>query len=330
MKKIKSILILIFIFFIPKDFLFCQENPQNNYVPFNPAMIFGGSSDNKSIPMKTQAQIDSMQIAGEGYIVLNVTTGCFNYYINQKWHELCGECLPQPKIPKIDSIISKNSKVFIYFQPIKMDSLKAQLGKSRAVSQQSPLVLYLKEQTQNPAPLQLSAYTLCGSKDTIIEVNISSSAKFSPILTEEVDGKKIRYRKYGNCKWMIDDYIVEKPAMPKSPYWVSMENTKNPCPKGWIVPTEKDWLILLENFEGNYSALLDTPTDENLSLGLNKYGFYILQEKKVLGEGTASYWVGEKKGNKHKLINITDNGYIVPEEDPKLFMIPLRCIQCEK
>lgn len=322
------VLLLIFIHLIPTSLLAQQPD---SLITFSPTMFFSSrSTDNKSFPLKSQAEIDSMIMVADGYTVFNTTTNCINYHLNQRWYALCGECIPKPQVPKIDSITSKGSKIFIFYQKDKWDSIEAYVGKKRYVSTQSPLIVQVQEQIQNPAYVKLRTTNQCGYKDTTVQISVDGIATFSPILTEEIEGKKIRYRKYGDCKWMVEDYITDKPAIPKAPYWVSMENAKNPCPKGWVVPTEKDWIKLLENFEGNYTALFEEPTDENISLGLNKYGFYITQEKKVLGQGTASYWVGEKKGNKQKLINITENGHLVPEEDTKLFMIPLRCIQCEK
>lgn len=308
-----------------------QEQPQNqDVILFNPSMFVSSNSE-RGIPFRTQEQIDSMQMVAQGYMVFNTTSGCLNYYFGKSWFQLCGECIPKPQIPKIDSIFSKGSRIFIYFQKTKMDSLETFLGKKRYVSVESPLVMYVREQVTSPAQIQMIVHNSCGKKDTTLQIQIEGmQSLFSPILTEEMDGKKIRYRKYGDCKWMVEDYILDKPAIPKSPYWVSMENNKNPCPKGWSIPKEKDWLKLLSNFEGNYSALFEKPTDENLSIGLNKNGIYLVSEKNIVAPGTASYYVGETKGKNQKLINITDNGYLVPDEDPKLFMLPLRCVQCEK
>jgi len=322
--------IVLFLSYCYANLLLSQNQNDSSVVFFNVGSLLSSRSSERGIPFRTQSQIDSIQMVAEGYMVFNTTTGCLNYYFGKKWYEICGTCIPKPQFPKIDSIVTTQSKILIYYQHHKMDSLVAILQNKKYSSTKSPLTLFIQTQIANSAPILLQAYNPCGMKDTTIQVNITSMQSLSPILTEEIDGKKIRYRKYGNCKWMVDDFPSEKPIVSKSPQWVSMENNKNPCPKGWLVPTEKDWLKLLEFFEGNYAALFETPTDENITLGLKKSGIYLIQEKNIVGSGTASYWVGERKGNKHKLINLTDNGHLVPEEDPKLFLLPLRCIQCEK
>lgn len=322
------ILLLIFIHLIPISLIAQQPD---SLITFSPTLFLNSrSTDNKSFPLKSQAEIDSMLIVADGYTVFNTTTNCVNYHLNGKWFALCGECIPKPQIPKIDSITTKGSKIFIFYQKGKWDSIEAYIGKKRYVSTQNPLTLYIYEQIQNPVHVKMRTINQCGYKDSTIQISVEGIATFSPILTEEIEGKKIRYRKYGDCKWMIDDYIPEKPYISKAPFWISMEKNTNPCPKGWIVPTEKDWKKLLENFEGNHIALFENPTDENTALGLKKQGIYGNNEKNIIVPNVASYWVGEKKGNKQKLINITENGYLIPEEDPKLFMLPLRCIQCEK
>ncbi len=333
---------ILFVIFTFSNFVFSQEKQTKQDTIhsaidstqlgsyFINATLLQPRSSERGIPMKTQSQIDEMQVVAQGYMVFNTTTGCLNYYFGKNWYQLCGECIPQPKIPSITKIEEKASKLLVHFNPIKMDSIIAYVGKYQYVSYQSPLAIYLREKIENPVPIQLRVFTICGYIDTTLTVNLNYTTSVSPVLIEEIDGKKIRYRKYGNCKWMVDDWQLDKPIAMNSPYWISMENTKNPCPKGWLVPTENDWKTLLEHFDGNYMALFEKPTDQNLSLGLNKRGIYGTQEKKLIIENISSYYVGDKNNKKQKLINLSENGYIIPEEDPKLFMLPLRCIQCEK
>ena len=72
----------------------------------------------QAIPSLLQELIDSLTGIASGYTVFNLTTGCLNYFFDNKWFEVCGNCIPQPKIPIIDSIVQQNNLLRIYFQPI--------------------------------------------------------------------------------------------------------------------------------------------------------------------------------------------------------------------
>lgn len=60
--------------------------------------IFDVSSQDKGvlIPRMYNDQRDSITMPAEGLLIFNLTTGFFNYYHNNVWFEICGNCIPPP------------------------------------------------------------------------------------------------------------------------------------------------------------------------------------------------------------------------------------------
>jgi hypothetical protein len=60
-----------------------------------PYANYAKSAGMSSVQSLSQAQIDTLS-AVAGTCVLNITTGCLNYYTGTVWKEVCGTCTPQP------------------------------------------------------------------------------------------------------------------------------------------------------------------------------------------------------------------------------------------
>lgn len=286
------------------------------------------SKSGQTLPQKTQKELDAMQSVPEGYIAHNMTTGCINYFFQGKWYQICGECFPHTQIPKIDSLKQFQNKLWLYFNPSKScDSLTVQINKRIYSSPTSPLAITLKTE-QDSTPITLIAHNVCGQKDTTFKILIKP-INISPIEIVKIDGQEYKVRKYGSCKWMLQDYIPSVSPLKDRKEMVSLVQNKNPCPKGWKIPSETQWNKLFQYFQGNMEEIFTKPSDENIGLGLQKNTIYIVSEKKFLQTNAASYYVEGQKQGKQKLVNITNIGAMFPEEDPKLFYLPLRCVLCE-
>lgn len=317
MQKLLTSFCLLFIF------SFTKGQDIQNLISQQPQTRSG-----QTLPQKSQKELDAMQSVPEGYIAHNMTTGCINYYFQGKWHQICGECIPQTQIPKIDSLKQNQNKLLLYFSPSKScDSLTVLINKRKYSSSSSPLSINLKTE-QDSTPITLIANNVCGQKDTTFKIFIKTIA-ISPIEIVKIDGQEYKVRKYGSCKWMLQDYVPKEPPLKERKEMISLAQNKNPCPKGWKIPSEEQWNELLIFFQGNMLEIFSQPTNENISLGLQKNTIYLVSEKKFLQTNAASYYTEGQKQGKQKLVNITELGAMFPEEDPKLFYLPLRCVLCE-
>ena len=64
----------------------------------------GTSLKKQELPNLTSAEIKKLFLVNNGYVVLNSTTGCINYFFNSYWYELCGNCIPAFDKPSIVSV----------------------------------------------------------------------------------------------------------------------------------------------------------------------------------------------------------------------------------
>ena len=79
-----------------------EKNSKYTYSDLKPLMsvpysLFSAKSAvSSAVTVMTDAQRDSILNPIIGMQILNITTGCFNYYNGISWFEICGNCVPQP------------------------------------------------------------------------------------------------------------------------------------------------------------------------------------------------------------------------------------------
>ena len=282
-----------------------------------------------AIPVKAQKEIETLSV-GDGYIVLNSTTGCINYFIAGNWYSLCGNCTPQPEVPQIDSISQTGSKTVFYFNKVNDgDTITISNASKKVTSTLSQVEVYLTPKG-GKAEVLIRLCNTCGCKDTAISVPVEGF-RVSEIETISVGGKNIKTRKYNNARWMCEDFIPENQKVidKNAPNFITI--SKDACPAGWKIPSATEWQELFVLFEGNMNELFLPAANDNVSLHLEKGGVLELKSKKWIVKGEyGSYWCSDYNKGKQKLVNISDLGYIMPEEDPSLLAIPLRCVKYEK
>jgi hypothetical protein len=280
----------------------------------------------KNLNVMNQSQIDSLN-AFDGVTVINSSSGCLNYFVNGSWFELCGKCIPELSLPKIDSIFQLKNELFIFFTANTTNELSIGLSNHIFVRQDSsPVKLKIPVNTDN-MKIFISVKGVCGKRDSLLSVNVKPFV-VSKLESFEFGAQKILTRKIGNTRWLCEDYINPsiKPPLKNNATLTNPYINEKICPNDWALPTKDDWDNVLSIYT-KFEEIFDKPTDENRSLGLVKKGVYSVLEKKIYGETAAYYWTNDNKDGNQGLVSITNEGMIFVFESAKKALMQVRCVK---
>lgn len=283
---------------------------------------------NNSLPILSQEQIDQFAIPAEGYVVLNRTTNCINYYLNNTWFEQCGNCLPHTAPYFIDSIVQRNSFIEIYFRKNENDTLHLQIGNDtyNVFASKSPQKVRIASNTDS-IKVVLSVSNKCyrNQQQKVYAIALKKIATAAPY-NLPIEGNTIEVRGVNNSIWFCSDWTASNLPLAKLPF---VSYADKMCPTGWKLPTKNDWENLLMNYGDAFTEVFEKPTAENLSIGLNKLGAYAVEEKKTVGANfMGTYWTSDKTDNGSRyLVNVSANGYMFIAEKQEKVRANLRCIK---
>lgn len=282
-----------------------------------------------------QEDIDAVRAPAEGYWVFNSTTGCINYFLNGRWHELCGTCLPRPgRIEQVNIKLNGNN-YFLYPKVIgPCEKLIWQHGsETHEINFRPGDSLRLPSSIPIPhdsMEVSLTPVTGCG-KGMAFRVVLKNyfPLRLGPVRMDSLSG--IRYRSRGTLLWMADDFVPRgnyPSPLPERPDIILLKSFEDPCPPGWRLPTPKEWEDLLSPFGENLQPLLEAPKDDNLGLGLSLANMYAAEEKKIIGEGVAGlYYTSKREGKMNYYVSPRLRGYIIIPEKSDKVGAGIRCVR---
>jgi uncharacterized protein (TIGR02145 family) len=287
-------------------------------------------SANASLPILTQKQFDEMAVPAEGYQAFNSTTGCIQYYLNQTWYRLCGDCLPETGPYTIDLTVQKGRTLFVHFTKSAGDTLIVHIKgqEEKVVGIVSPVAVRLPS-TGDTATLVTGLSNKCYKEQRVAERKVPlKQAGIGPLRQEDIEGKPVNVRPCAGLIWMCDDRIAKdnRPAKDRLITYAA-----GSCPAGWRVPTVKEWEGLLRNYEGDPKEVFMVPGNDNGSIGLSQLGAWVVDEKAMIMEGISGYyWASDKAQNGDQyLLNITPNGYMTISGKATNARMNLRCVRDE-
>jgi hypothetical protein len=149
----KFVCIIIFLFFGLLSGLKAQSNSVNI----------------SSIKPISRAEFNAVSAkANEGDIVLIKGEGMIYYYSGNQWYAMKGECYPKTSTPSIDSVVSKNEKVYIYFGAVSEQkyNIAIQQTSINLESSVSPVIIdQISEKRQYI--IELRAFSKCGGSSPV-------------------------------------------------------------------------------------------------------------------------------------------------------------------
>lgn len=283
----------------------------------------------------TQESIDALKAPAEGFWVFNATTGCINYFLNRRWHELCGSCLPKPgRVEKVSVKYRNNNYILFPTVAGKVDNILL-IGGSETLeksfqSGDSLVVPAIHSSSSDSFEIRLGARTECGQGiPYVLRLKNRFSLRFGPVQTDSVTG--LRYRKAGALEWLVEDYLPSQAfphPVPERPDVIIMKKAQDPCPGGWRLPAPEDWEALLSPFGDNLKPLFEPAQNQNLGLGLSLSNMYSAEERKILGEGSAGlYHTSKRAGNQETFASPRPSGFLIVSEKAEKAGAGVRCVR---
>lgn len=282
-----------------------------------------------------QEAIDALAAPAEGFWVFNSSTGCINYYLNHRWHELCGTCLPRPgRVEKL--LVKRSDNHYILYPTVTGKAEKILLRIEKETQEKSfqtgdsLIISAIQTYPSDSFNIKLSISTDCGEgRPYEIRLKNYFTLRFGPVQTDSVTG--LRFRTVGSLQWLVDDYQPSQDFQrphPERPDVVLLKKIDNPCPKGWRLPSPEDWETLLSPFGHNLKPLFEPASDQNLGLGLSLNNMYSVEEKKIIGEGVAGlYHTSERSRAGATFASPRPSGYLIVSEKAEKVGAGVRCVR---
>lgn len=320
----KKIFVFVIVVLLPLFFL-----AQNN------VEMAVKNSNRNFLESLSQQEIDKIKNPANGLFILNSTTGCINYFATNRWNELCGNCLPKPKPTKVDSIRQNGISILVYFTKNDKEDIFIKFPQTAFQKRFSQSPAVFKSATINGVDSLL--FFVLGINDCGIEeestANIykikADTMKVSNVYSMIINNKPYNVRDVANNTWMVDDYIADLKGNPSMKLF-SVPVNKNVCPDGWSLPTKADWENYLKLFDNSFEQITDLPQSENLSIKLEKNGFWSMIENKIYFQNEMGmYWTNDIASEKATFLNLGKMGYMFVTEKPTNVGAKIRCIKAQ-
>jgi uncharacterized protein (TIGR02145 family) len=320
-----------------------------NHVVFSQVTTNAGKGDAKiQLDSYTLAEIDSMQNVMEGRMILNSTTNCINYFSQGRWFALCGNCLPETPLVKIDSSAFYGGRLFVYFDDkaaidAHVEQFKVAISPFNwnFIIKKSPFVLDIKLDSTY-AQLSLSGIGKCGigpdSKIDSILLFTDHPCMGQTVIIDVRDNKSYPLIELGNQCW-INGYLKYVPEE-KVGYlkenkavfynWNKFsERENNFCPAGFHVPTklEADYLLDLLDNPYNLFSGEDAFTEHLNEFGVEFIGGYDGKKNSSFNGVSDFFWTQQLLSNQDAYLGlINQKGAMLVSVTRNSYM-PIRCIK---
>jgi uncharacterized protein (TIGR02145 family) len=288
-------------------------------------------SDKSSLAVKTQIEIDAISSPSEGTQVLNSSTGCLQYYTQNHWYQLCGQCLPFTKPFYIDSVVQKLNGIYLYFRKGEEDTLAVSISGYQETRLHTKSPAFIKVPISGDTlELVISVQNTCyRNQRTVRMKKVLQFSGLGPLREVDTESGKYFARALGNTLWLSAE--TQKSNTEKNIHTLKIY-PEAACPAGWLLPSKSDWENLMQLYSENYSECFLVSSENQPTIGLLKSGIYNVSGKKLLYQNQlGSYWVRDDANNKQKTaINITDFGYTFVTTGAKEAALNYRCVRYEK
>ncbi len=290
-------------------------------------------SEQTIIQALSQKDIDGLLINVDGYMVINSTTNCINYWVKGKWFELCGTCLPKPSIPKVETYDIEFNDLTVNFRndtlsegeynvvlilpdTIKVKSRYPQFNVTDIKEGTHQLWIYRENPCGMSTPTKVADFE-------ITHKNYCGLEKFI-----EVNGKKINIASLGSNCWMVEDWQDSKFKFnDKNAVFTTSDKVQlyklssliaqsdKICPQNWRLPTEQEAQSLISE--------LNEKEIKVEKFNSNKSGAYSKKEG-LIASGAASVYALDSKG---KVLVLNINGGLITETDASTTYVSVRCVK---
>ncbi|HNS18355.1 MAG TPA: FISUMP domain-containing protein [Bacteroidales bacterium] len=251
------------------------------------------STSAASLPSMTTQQRDAIQNPVSGMTINNLTTNCLNYYVNERWYEICGNCTPLPTAANAgpDQLnLTDTTAILAGNVPVNGTgiwtvvsgnggSIDDPLNPSSAVHGTAGTTYQLKWTISTP----------CGSSEDEVIIGFSAIQSCQGIPVVNYAGQTYHTVQIGTQCWLKENLnvgswinstvsgfqqanngIIEKYCYnnlpencnvygglyewPEAMQYATSEGAQGICPDGWHIPTVQEWNDLITHLGGSSVA----------------------------------------------------------------------------
>lgn len=332
-------LLLLFILFI------------STYAFSNAQIVIKSNTDDPKTTLEvfSESQRDSLKNVMDGRTILNSTTNCINYYSNNNWYALCGDCLPETPIVKVDSAIFKNGELSVYFDENKARNEKINSFIIKILplnwifsTDHSPFRITVKLDSTF-ATIAVAGIGKCGAgKDALTDPiwffsNHPCGSQESVI--DSRDGQVYQLVEMGDQCW-LNGYLRFVPSTKinylKEKEFIFYEWVKEfsldengMCPAGFHIPDKAEADLFSLTIDDPYNQLVTQEAyDQQLKeFGVEFLGGYDNKKVKIFSGQSDFFWIQDFKDKQDAYLGLLNNrGVIIATVSKRSFM-PIRCIK---
>lgn len=296
----------------------------------------------------TNLEIDSMQNVQEGRMILNSTTQCINYFSQGRWFALCGNCLPETPMVKIDSAIFNKGRLVVYFDDksagiSQVDQFQINILPFNwsFITKSSPLVLDIKLDSTY-TNVSINGIGKCGlgpesSLDSLL-LFTAHPCMGQTLITDLRDNKTYSLIELGNQCWMSgylkyipegkSGYIKENKAVYYT--WNNFSETENGyCPAGFHIPTKLEADYLLEIVDNPYNFLSGEQAYQEhlLDFGVEFIGGFDSKKSSYFNGVSDFFWTQGLMSNQDAYVGLINQKGSMLVSAPRKSFMPIRCIK---
>lgn len=301
-------------------------------------------SQNMVLNPISQEERDKLTHLKEGTTILNTTTNCINYYANNQWFAICGNCQVAP--PKIDSVIVKDNNVVIFlsYSENKTSFVINTIPTTITVEDSNHIIILKNMTFDTNYLLQIQAKKECGSSSIVehsIKIKNNDGCKGLTTVTDNRNGKTYKVKSIDGDCWFTEDLIIEDKSnknnvteinTTKPNYYYTWKYANNTtqlpiykpnysanqgiCPTGWHLPTGNEaWKLYL------YTTSLNIQP-----LPIKIYDAYAFNNKQYIPSEFSLFWIGGISESGKQAFFIANNQTIkVVETDDNIGAF-VRCV----
>lgn len=286
-------------------------------------------NSNRSFVLLTQDEINAIPAPANGFICINTTSNCINYFSNNQWFELCGECMPKINFtPSIDTVFTEYSSLFIKFKSLNIDTstqiVVLLLPDSMIMkSQHSEFVFTNLENGTYSVVYYLQNKCGMGPISSYNRIHINSAQ----VCTDSIvtfNKNEYTIHSFEKSCWYTSD--VKEPTTLSfhlsntNNYYYAFNTVENSklCPDGWHIANSNDANSLLSLFAKNKASIS--------TFKLNYVGSYL--DKKIINEGVGNtYWLVDKGSKNEKLFIVSSSGGFIVDVTGQNAYATVRCVR---
>ncbi|MCS6895236.1 MAG: hypothetical protein NZZ60_03680 [Bacteroidia bacterium] len=250
-----------------------------------------------TLPIRNREQREALLRgdASEGLIVLGEEDSCLYYLRRGRWFRVCGECLPIPLPPKIDSISVGLGDLLIFWStsaPLELGEEIEGLILPESLAFRSTLSpFYAELKVGGIHKVLLRRKGLCGYSSWVAKDSIEVPYARCPAFP--LQGRTVATIGVGRTCWALEDWAGE-PRLAANRHKEGglyfsnrrLAEIQAALPPGWRLPTQKECEVLL--------SVINQAKHRLDKLRFERKGAYVPEDRQWIGIGeVAIYLIGD-------------------------------------